>query len=357
MARWADDPERAVGLVLADVIAAWGAGAGGLADQGPLLAVDLPAAVVCRPEFVAAANWSRRVQRGVMPAEATPWPHAVPQQPGGAERPGYARALVRLPRAKAEVEMTLAAVLSRMAIGGQIWLAGGNDEGIRSGAERLESLVGRKVDVLARQGHGRVVRATLGAQPPLSTLADWRTLGTLDMGDGPKSWVSYPGLFNKGALDAGTRVLVEALPPMKPETRVLDFGSGPGAIAAALLNRVPSLHVTLLDNDTVALEAARENVPRAKRFLAAASLDALGADKFDFIVSNPPIHDGFREDFSILHALIETAPRFLARKGTLIIVVQRRLSLDRTLAACFKAVEVLADDGRYRVFRAADPKA
>ncbi len=84
---------------------------------------------------------------------------------------------------------------------------------------------------------------------------------------GPELLQFFRLLPAAGRLDEGTALLLGVLPPLPPGARVLDFGCGSGAIGAAALAASPGLAVTMLDNDAVALEAVRENVPDARRVL------------------------------------------------------------------------------------------
>lgn len=77
--------------------------------------------------------------------------------------------------------------------------------------------------------------------------------------------------------------------------RVLDLGTGSGAIALAIAHSRPDARVTALDRSAEALDVARENALQLGlegrvRFLASDWYDALPADEapFDLIVSNPP---------------------------------------------------------------------
>jgi 16S rRNA (guanine1207-N2)-methyltransferase len=132
---------------------------------------------------------------------------------------------------------------------------------------------------------------------------------------------------------------------------VLDYGCGSGVIGASALAQEPSLVLDLLDADSVALQAARENVPGGRIALGDSLADA-GAGRYDAILSNPPLHEGFVEDHSLLEQLIADAPDRLAPGGVLQMVVQRRVPLDRMLARHFEDVSVVAGNGRYRVWRA-----
>jgi release factor glutamine methyltransferase len=73
--------------------------------------------------------------------------------------------------------------------------------------------------------------------------------------------------------------------------RVLDAGTGSGAIALAIKSQCPGAQVTALDRSSAALVIARDNARRLGlevTFVASDWLDALRSHQFDCIVSNPP---------------------------------------------------------------------
>lgn len=73
--------------------------------------------------------------------------------------------------------------------------------------------------------------------------------------------------------------------------RVLDAGTGSGAIALAIKAHCPQARVTALDRSDVALHIARGNAHRLGleiRFVASNWLEAMIGHEFDCIVSNPP---------------------------------------------------------------------
>ncbi len=75
------------------------------------------------------------------------------------------------------------------------------------------------------------------------------------------------------------------------EPRVLDVGTGSGAIALALADEAPGAQVTALDASPDALEVARENVFRtglAVELLQADLFEGLPTGPWDIVVSNPP---------------------------------------------------------------------
>lgn len=78
-----------------------------------------------------------------------------------------------------------------------------------------------------------------------------------------------------------------------PKPRIVDVGTGSGAIAVALAHEWPSAAITAIDISSSALELARWNAERAGfadriRFLQGDLLAPVAGEKFEMIVSNPP---------------------------------------------------------------------
>lgn len=88
-----------------------------------------------------------------------------------------------------------------------------------------------------------------------------------------------------------TEGLVElALQLLEPAARVLEIGTGSGAIAIALKHERPDLALTATDISAAALDLARANASRHGCLIGflAADLYPAGAGPFDLVISNPP---------------------------------------------------------------------
>jgi 16S rRNA (guanine1207-N2)-methyltransferase len=335
MSRWAHDPDAAADALIGRSLDA-------VDLSGRILLANpsggLPAMLAARG--VACVLWQRRLQAG---GSAQAWPPAGP----------FDLAIMRLAKAKDEQEMAAHAVLSVLGPEALLLLYGGNNEGIRSAAAVLEGLCGTgSVETIAQRGHGRVLAARRPRQQALlrQDLGQWRRVSPLNIAGRIRPWVSYPGLFAEGRVDDGTALLLEVLPALSAGARIADFGCGSGVIGAALAP-LPGIGLDMIDHDSLALLAARENVP-AGRALLAASLSGAGGALYDAILSNPPLHAGMTESHTALNQLVVEAPAHLVRGGCLRIVLQRRLPLAQLLAQHLRQVCVLADNGRYRVWQA-----
>jgi len=91
-----------------------------------------------------------------------------------------------------------------------------------------------------------------------------------------------------------TEILVERcleLLHAEPAPRVLDLGTGTGAIALAIADEHPGARVTAIDASAGAVSLAKENAQRLhleRRVEIAQGDIAVAADGWDLVVSNPP---------------------------------------------------------------------
>ncbi|KAF0206096.1 MAG: release factor glutamine [Gallionellaceae bacterium] len=79
---------------------------------------------------------------------------------------------------------------------------------------------------------------------------------------------------------------------LRPQARVLDMGTGSGAIALAIAHQRPDAEVWACDASAAALAVARDNAQRLgipnAHFIESDWFSALRGQRFDLIVSNPP---------------------------------------------------------------------
>jgi release factor glutamine methyltransferase len=165
--------------------------------------------------------------------------------------------------------------------------------------------------------------------------------------------VLVPRPETEGLVEAVLETLAAA-PPGWSAPRVLDLGTGSGAIALSLAQEWPAARVTATDASDAALAVARENAASlglAGRvtFAAGSWFDAVGADeRYEVVVSNPPYiaeheWEGLPADVrdheprgalvggvsgnQDLRVIVDEAPRHLVAGGLL------ALELDETRAA------------------------
>lgn len=109
--------------------------------------------------------------------------------------------------------------------------------------------------------------------------------------------------------------------------RVLDIGTGSGALAVSIAKLAPACEVTAVDVSDTALAVARGNAERLGapvRFVKSDCFDALGAEKFDMVISNPPYIDG--EEMKTLMPEVLREPELALYGGEDGLAFYRRIS-------------------------------
>ena len=166
------------------------------------------------------------------------------------------------------------------------------------------------------------------------------------------SFTTDAGVFSRDGLDAGTRTLLEALPPLAG--RVLDLGCGWGALGGVLAKKWADVRFVLTDvNERAAALAERNLKLNGLDNFEVVCGDGFAAVEgtFDWIVTNPPIRAGKQ----VIYALFAEAKNYLVPGGTLALVIrtqQGAKSAERYLRGIYKSVETLDVSGGYRVLTA-----
>ncbi len=163
---------------------------------------------------------------------------------------------------------------------------------------------------------------------------------------------SQPGVFAWDRIDPGSALLIQHLPPLAG--RGADLGCGIGVLSRAVLAASAVTELTLVDLDRRAVDAARRNVvdPRARLLWADLRHAVPGLTGLDFIVTNPPFHDGGAEDRALGQAFVRRAASLLRRGGRLLLVANRHLPYETVLKASFRSVQLRVEAGGYKVYEA-----
>ena len=258
-----------------------------------------------------------------------------------------ARIVVAAPPGTLERRFVLAHALRALAAGGELIALAPKDKGGARLRGELQAF-GCVVAESARRHH-RVCRLR---RPPApagleAAIADGgpRLVASLDL------W-SQPGVFSWDRIDPGSALLIEA--PMDLSGRGADFGCGIGVLARAALACADVSEITLIDIDARAVATARRNIadPRA-RFAHADVREAAGAlAGLDFVLMNPPFHEGGAQARSIGAAFIAAAARALEPGGLLLMVANIALPYEAVLAAHFSKVAQGARARGYKLIEA-----
>ncbi len=261
--------------------------------------------------------------------------------------------ILRLPTIRELTALTLETAATRLASGGMLLVYGANQEGIKSIQDHLAPWFERS-EVIIYKHRERVVSAVRSTQTVglRSGLQDWRRTFEVSIDGNVRSFVSYPGMFAHGQLDAGTRLLLAHLPKVMPQARVLDMGCGTGILARALHEQEPTISLDAVDLNAFAIEATKQNVPGVKTFWGDSWQALPAGSMYDLIVSNPPVHQGARQTTQPLDYFIAHAKQHLAPGGSVTIVVQATIPVKKYFDRAGLRSELIAEDTIYQVWQA-----
>lgn len=256
------------------------------------------------------------------------------------------QAVVHAPAGAIERRYTLALVLRALKPGGRLDVMAPKTRG---GARLAKELQGFGVDceVVSKAHHKRCLATRPDA---LTGIEVSIKAGALRQDPESGIW-TQPGLFAWDRVDPGTALLIRHMESLKG--RGADFGCGYGALGQAVLAQDPVTELTLIDLDRRAVEAARRNLtdPRARHLWAdVRTLDSL--TDLDFVVANPPFHDGGAEDRALGQAFIDRAAKSLRTGGTLWMVANRHLPYEAGLKSAFKAARAVVEGDGYKIIEA-----
>ena len=255
-------------------------------------------------------------------------------------------AMIYAPPGVLERRYTLALALRALTVGGRLDVMAPKDKG-GSRLNKELTAFGLEVGETSKAHHRRCVVI----RPAAMTGIDEATAaGGPQQVEGLEAW-SQPGVFAWDRIDGGSALLAQHLPVLKGAGA--DLGCGYGALATVVLRSSAVSALKLVDLDRRAVEAAKKNIddPRVTFDWADARTLDDGGD-LDFVVMNPPFHDGGAEDRRLGQAFVKKAAGLLKKGGVLWLVANRHLPYEAELNAAFKRVTPITEGGGYKLFEA-----
>ena len=170
--------------------------------------------------------------------------------------------------------------------------------------------------------------------------------------------ISDNGVFSKNRVDFGTNVLLNSLEDLSNINSVLDVGCGIGIIGICIKVKYDNLNVTMIDVNNRALDLAKKNILLNNL----TEINALESnlyeniqDKFDMIISNPPIRAGKE----IVHGVVNEGIKHLNNGGFMYIVIQKKQgaeSMMKKMEEVFGNIEVVNKESGYMILKSINKK-
>lgn len=165
------------------------------------------------------------------------------------------------------------------------------------------------------------------------------------------------GVFSKERVDFGSDLLIQTFlkeHPPGPSKVIADVGCGYGPIGLMIAKTSPHHEITMLDVNHRALALAEKNrvLNDIDNVVIKESdgLEAVENNKFDYILTNPPIRAGKET----VHRIFEQAFDKLKTDGELYVVIQKKQgmpSAKKKMEALFDNVETISKNKGYYILR------
>lgn len=256
------------------------------------------------------------------------------------------------PKAKPEAQMSLDNIRAVCHQDAQLFVVGENKSGVKSVEKQLKDHCGfsNKIDSAKHCILYLFSELTLNDNFAISR---YHKQFQVKAGDIEFTAISVPGVFNHGALDVGTAVLLNNAPTVS-KGKVLDFACGAGIIATYLGLKQPELEFVCSDVSALATYATEQTLAlnglKGQAILSDGLTDING--KFDLIISNPPFHTGIATDYTIAEAFLSSAKQHLSKQGKLTIVANSFLKYPPILEAQFGQYSTDFKNTKFAVYSA-----
>lgn len=263
----------------------------------------------------------------------------------------YDMALCLLPKQKEEAQYDLARAALSLKRGGVLMSAAANDAG-GSRIEKWMGDIGFEVQSLSKHK----ARVAWGSKNSLSPkIHDWIDAGAVrPVTIEDEVYLSQPGLFGWHRADAGSKLLRAHL-PSDLKGAGADFGCGYGYLSRYVLLHNPEVQkLYMIDADSRAVTCAVKNTEGfiVEGIWADLTQPLTGLSSLDFILMNPPFHEGKVSDTAIGQAFICTAAAALKRGGVLHMVANAHLPYEAILKTQFSSVIKTAGKSGFKIFQA-----
>lgn len=264
----------------------------------------------------------------------------------------YSMVLLLPPPQRDETRALFASALQNLSDEGLLVVSMQNNAGAKSGEDDLRQLAPNLQSLSKNKCR---VFWTSKKNLDESLLQSWLKLDEPRMIEAT-GLISRPGVFAWDRIDSASRLLTEHL-PSDLSGQGADLGAGVGYLTHTVLLRCKNIKaMDVYEAEARALECAKLNLAP---FAADTHLKYFWHDvakgiqgPYDFVISNPPFHQGREEVQALGQAFIEASAKSLKPDGRFYMVANRHLPYEASLKNHFSQVNMLAMQDGFKVFEA-----
>ncbi len=165
---------------------------------------------------------------------------------------------------------------------------------------------------------------------------------------------NHANVYAREKLDIGARYFIENLPKVAANSTVIDLGCGNGVIGLTVLANQPEAHVQFIDESTMAISSAKQNIMtnlpdviEQCEFTLNDSLTDIEGGSVDLILCNPPFHQNTATTDHIAWQMFKDSHRVLKKGGELRIIGNQKLAYHIKLQRLFGNETLIASNDKF----------
>lgn len=261
--------------------------------------------------------------------------------------------ILTFPKSKAELAFTLASIAPYLAENVTVLLVGEKKGGIQSAPKLSQHYLNscQKVDA-AR--HCFLFAGTVQTEQfnKAFDVNEWFKEYKITVENIELTIASLPGVFSQKKLDVGTSLLLKNLPD-NMSSNVLDFGCGAGVISCFIGKKHPDTTLSLLDVSALALTSAEKTLESNGLKATIFASDSLSnvQNKYQFIVSNPPFHQGVNTHYQATENFLSGIKNHLKNKGIITIVANSFLRYQSIMEKNIAETKVIIKEQGFTIYQ------
>jgi 16S rRNA (guanine1207-N2)-methyltransferase len=264
--------------------------------------------------------------------------------------------VIYMPKAKQHLDMLLANMAYLLRKDGLLMVVGENKGGIKSVSTQLEKFGGR-INKLDTAKHCALVSCSVDSPLPSFDINSYGVVRTYQVNALEMKVFSLPGVFGHKQFDPGTQLLLQQFAQAdelrKMRGKLYDFACGTGIIGSYFKQANPKLKVTMSDISALATHCSEKTLQLNQ--LEAEVVASNGMQEihqhFEYIVSNPPFHDGLKNEYGVTQTFIKNAHAKGNRGSRLTMVANRFLPYPEHIESTFFKFTTLCKTNKFCVYQ------
>ena len=265
-----------------------------------------------------------------------------------------ATVIYQVSKERALVQHCIFSAASLLEANGRLYLVGEKNTGVKTHGKFAEQLCRTKMSM---EKHGLCYLVTISKTKNINANDfddTYPVLRPMQIGD--FQFYSKPGVYGWKKIDVGSHLLLAKTKPIlqniaTENLSVLDIGCGYGYLTVNFAD-LPFRKRIATDNNVAAVMAAERNF--LERGLSVETvLDDCGrhlTEKVDVILCNPPFHQGFEHDKTLITRFVNASLNLLANNGMAFFVVNEFIPLSKVITQTNGLCELLAHEQGFKVY-------